>query len=55
MNSGPSDSGAHPLRWTSDQGALLPGQTAAFANYTSYRRGLNGLRADIAGLPAPTA
>ena len=38
--------------------ALLPGQTAKFANYTSYSRGLNGLIIDVAGLPAgagPTA
>jgi hypothetical protein len=30
--------------------ALLPGQTATFANYTSYSRGLNGLMVDLAGL-----
>jgi hypothetical protein len=29
--------------------ALLPGQTAGFANYTGYSRGLNGIMVDIAG------
>ena len=33
-----------------DKQALLPGQTAALKNYTSYSRGLNGLMVDIAGL-----
>src|SRR5207248_6531927 len=32
--------------------ALLPGQTATFANYTSYSRGINGVMVDIADLPA---
>jgi len=30
--------------------ALLPGQTATFANYTSYSRGLNGIMVDVDGL-----
>ena len=30
--------------------ALLPGNTATFANYTSYSRGINGVMIDIAGL-----
>jgi len=30
--------------------ALLPGQAATFANYTSYSRGINGIMVDIAGL-----
>jgi hypothetical protein len=30
--------------------ALLPGQTAAFANYTSYSRGINGVMVDVSGL-----
>jgi len=39
-----------------DKTALLPGQTATFANYTSYTKGLNGIMVDIAGLPGtPTA
>jgi hypothetical protein len=32
--------------------ALLPGETATFANYTSYVRGINGLMVDITGLTA---
>ena len=36
--------------------ALLPGQTATFANYTSYDKGINGLMVDIAHLQGtPTA
>ncbi len=34
-----------------DKQALLPGETATFANYTSYSRGINGIMIDIAGLP----
>jgi VCBS repeat-containing protein len=33
-----------------DKNALLPGETAAWANYTSYSRGINGIILDIAGL-----
>jgi hypothetical protein len=39
-----------------DKTALRPGQTAAFANYTSYRRGMNGVMLDVsnlAGVPGP--
>ena len=32
--------------------ALLPGQTATFANYTSYADGINGIMIDIANLTA---
>ena len=32
--------------------ALLPGQAATFANYTSYSRGINGIMIDVAGLAA---
>lgn len=35
--------------------ALLPGQTARFANYTSYCKGLNGIMVDIRGLANPDA
>jgi len=36
--------------------ALLPTQTATFANYSSYAKGVNGVMIDIAGLPGtPTA
>ncbi len=33
--------------------ALLPGQTATFANYTSFSRGINGIMIDIAGMAGP--
>src|SRR5205085_4728527 len=33
-----------------DKQALLPGQTATFANYTSYSRGINGIMIDVDGL-----
>ncbi|NQU26506.1 MAG: hypothetical protein HQ567_34905 [Candidatus Nealsonbacteria bacterium] len=32
-----------------DKIALLPGETASFANYTSYHRGINGLMVDVPG------
>jgi hypothetical protein len=35
-----------------DKAALLPGQTAAFAHYTSYHRGINGVMIDVSNLPA---
>ncbi|MDB5302340.1 MAG: conjugal transfer protein, partial [Phycisphaerales bacterium] len=35
-----------------DKQALLPGQMASFANYTSYSNGINGIMIDMAGLPA---
>ena len=36
--------------------ALLPGETATLANYTSYSRGINGIMVDISGLAGtPTA
>ena len=35
-----------------DKSALLPGQTAGYANYTNYSRGINGIMIDVAGLPA---
>jgi M6 family metalloprotease-like protein len=39
-----------------DKTALLPGQKATFANYTSYSRGINGIMLDVTGLGAtPTA
>ena len=36
-----------------DKQALLPGETATFANYTSYSRGINGIMVDIDGLADP--
>ncbi|MEX2673322.1 MAG: Ig-like domain-containing protein, partial [Phycisphaeraceae bacterium] len=38
-----------------DKQALLEGETATFANYTSYTRGINGIMLDIADLPDPAA
>jgi hypothetical protein len=35
-----------------DKSALLPGQSATFANVTSYSRGINGVMVDVANLPA---
>ncbi len=37
-----------------DKEALLPGQTATFANYTSYRGGINGIMVDVENLPPGT-
>jgi len=34
-----------------DKQVLLPGQTATFANYTSYSSGINGVMIDVVGLP----
>jgi hypothetical protein len=39
------------LAIATDKTALLPGQTAGFANYTSFSKGINGIMVDIAGLP----
>jgi len=36
-----------------DKEALLPGQGASFANYTSYSRGINGIMIDIASPAGP--
>jgi autotransporter-associated beta strand protein len=38
-----------------DKTALLPGQKATLANYTSYVRGLNGIMVDIAALANPSS
>lgn len=35
-----------------DKPALRPGESATFANYTSYSRGLNGIMVDVDRLPA---
>ncbi|HZN69072.1 MAG TPA: immunoglobulin domain-containing protein, partial [Tepidisphaeraceae bacterium] len=47
--SGPGDDGAI----ATDKAALLPGQTASFANYTSYGRGINGIMIDLDNGGAP--
>lgn len=46
---GPADD----LAIATDKSALLPGQTAGFANYTSFTKGLNGIMIDVAGLADP--
>ncbi len=39
-----------------DKAALRPGETASFANYSSYSRGINGVMIDVIGLAGtPTA
>jgi hypothetical protein len=38
-----------------DKRALLPGQVATFANYSSYAKGINGIMIDVAGLANPAA
>jgi hypothetical protein len=35
--------------------ALLPGQYASFANYTSYSRGINAIAIDVSHVPDPEA
>ncbi len=52
----PAADPADDAAWASDKSALLPGQTATFANYTSYDRGINGIFIDVANLKqVPTA
>jgi Zn-dependent metalloprotease/methionine-rich copper-binding protein CopC len=41
------DSPDHTSAIAPDKSALLPGQTASFANYTSYSRGINGIMFDL--------
>lgn len=43
------------LAIATDKTALLPGGVAAFANYTSYLRGINGIMIDLPNGAAPTA
>ena len=38
-----------------DKAALLPGETATFANYTGYSRGINGIMIDIERLADPAS
>ncbi|MEM7317325.1 MAG: hypothetical protein AAF497_29720 [Planctomycetota bacterium] len=51
MLASPQDDGAI----APDKVALLPGETATFANYTGYSRGLNGIMVDIEGVADPLA
>jgi len=53
---GPHPTGRDQPALALGKNTLLPGQTATFANYTSYSRGINGVMIDIAGLRGtPTA
>ncbi|MBN2473340.1 MAG: right-handed parallel beta-helix repeat-containing protein [Pirellulales bacterium] len=47
----PAANPADDMAIATDKVALLPGETAAFANYTSYSRGVNGIMVDIEDLP----
>ncbi len=49
-NSPMFDTGSDDAAIAIDKTALLPGQTATFANYTSYSRGINGIMVDLSGV-----
>ena len=49
-NSDPTLNAADDNAIAPDKTALLPGQTASFANYTSYDKGINGLMLDVNAL-----
>ena len=52
----PTANAADDAAFARDKQALRPGQTATFANYTSYDKGINGVLIDIASLAGtPTA
>lgn len=46
----PAATAADDSAIATDKRPLRPGQTAGFANYTSYARGITGIMVDIAGL-----
>ena len=50
FDDGPEANAADDLAIATDKTALLPGETATLANYTSFSRGINGVMVDIAGL-----
>jgi len=50
---GPHPTGKDEAAKELGKDALLPGQTASFANYTSYSKGINGIMIDMAGLDGP--
>ena len=50
----PAANAADAAAIATDKTALLPTETASFANYSSYSRGINGVIIDIAGLPSYT-
>src|SRR5205807_9518018 len=45
-----ANSAADDAAVATDKQALLPGQTATFANYTNYSKGINGLMIDLVNL-----
>jgi len=47
----PAANAADDAAIATDKTALLPGQAARFANYTSYVHGLNGVMVDVENLP----
>lgn len=47
------DTGSDDAAIATDKSALLPGQTAGFANYSSYSLGINGIMVDISGAAGP--
>jgi hypothetical protein len=47
-NNSAFDTASDDAAIATDKRALLPGQTASFANYTNYNRGINGLMIDVA-------
>ena len=49
----PAAEAADDLAIAADKRALLPGETASFANYTSYDKGINGILVDISGRARP--
>ena len=49
----PAAGAADDTAIATDKSALLPGDAATFANYTSYSRGINGIMVDIANLANP--
>jgi len=54
----PAASAADDQAIATDKAALMSGEIASFANYSSYSRGINGIMVDVAGLPVdytPTA
>jgi len=54
----PAASDADDAAVATDKAALLPGEKAGFANYTSFALGINGVMIDVDGLPqdrTPTA
>jgi len=51
FDDGPAANATDDAAIATDKTALLPGEVARFANYTSYTQGINGIMVDLAGLP----